>query len=143
MANTLSFPVTTNIAPITIQSFIFFLPNFRYRSIITFAVVSSMFHTYALIRPSIVFSNRIDCVIVSVLSSSVVDRGFEPRPCQTKDYKISICCFSAKHAALRRERAKTGWLRSRIMCPSRETCLSRLLFQSAITKKIQLGVSEL
>jgi len=27
---------------------------------------------------------------------------------QTKDYKISICCFSAKHAALRR-RSK-GWL---------------------------------
>ena len=23
---------------------------------------------------------------------------------QTKDYKIGICCFSAKHAALKRER---------------------------------------
>jgi hypothetical protein len=36
-----------------------------------------------------------------VLSSSVVDRGFEPRSGQAKDYKIGICCFSAKHAALR------------------------------------------
>ena len=39
--------------------------------------------------------------MVSVIASSVVDRGFEPRSGQTKDYKIGICCFSAKHAALR------------------------------------------
>ena len=41
-------------------------------------------------------------VMVSVLASGArVDRGFEPRSCQTKDYKIGMCCFSAKHAALR------------------------------------------
>ena len=39
--------------------------------------------------------------MVSVLSSSAVDRGFEPRSGQTKDYTIGICCFSSKHAALR------------------------------------------
>ena len=39
--------------------------------------------------------------MVSVLASSVVDRGFEFRSGQTKDYEIGICCFSAKHAALR------------------------------------------
>ena len=39
--------------------------------------------------------------MVSVLASSVVDRGFESRFGQTKDYKIGMCCFSAKHAALR------------------------------------------
>jgi hypothetical protein len=39
--------------------------------------------------------------MVSVLVSSAVDRGFEPRSGQTKDYKIGISCFSAKHAALR------------------------------------------
>jgi hypothetical protein len=32
----------------------------------------------------------------------VVDCGFEPRSDQTKYYKIGICCFLAKHAALRR-----------------------------------------
>jgi len=37
------------------------------------------------------------------LASSSVDRGFEPRSGQTKDYKIGICCFSAKHTALRRK----------------------------------------
>jgi hypothetical protein len=44
----------------------------------------------------------------SVLVLSVVDRGFEPRSGQTKDYKIGICCFSANHAALRRK--NKDWL---------------------------------
>jgi hypothetical protein len=38
---------------------------------------------------------------------SVVNRGFEPRSGQTKEYKIGICCFSAKHAALRRDNVTT------------------------------------
>jgi hypothetical protein len=38
--------------------------------------------------------------MVSVLASSAVDRGFEYPLGQTKDYKIGICCFSAKRAAL-------------------------------------------
>jgi hypothetical protein len=41
--------------------------------------------------------------MVSVLDSGAVDREFEPRSGQTKDYKIGICCFSAKHAVLRRK----------------------------------------
>jgi hypothetical protein len=41
--------------------------------------------------------------IGSVLASSVVDRGFEPRSGQIKDYEIGMCCFSAKHALLRRK----------------------------------------
>jgi hypothetical protein len=43
-----------------------------------------------------------------MLASSVVDRGFEPRSGQTKDYKIGIGCFSAKHAALKRK--SKDWL---------------------------------
>ena len=39
--------------------------------------------------------------MVKVLASSVVDRGFDPWSGKTKDYKIGVCCFSAKHAALR------------------------------------------
>ena len=39
--------------------------------------------------------NRIGGIMVSVLTSSAVDRGFETRSGQTKDYKIGICCFSA------------------------------------------------
>ena len=41
--------------------------------------------------------------MVTMLVSIVEDHGFEPRSVQTKGYKIGICCFSAKHAALRRK----------------------------------------
>ena len=32
-----------------------------------------------------------------------VDCGFESRSGQTKDYEIGMCCFSAKHTALRKK----------------------------------------
>ena len=51
---------------------------------------------------------RIGGLMVSVLVSSVVDRGFESQSGHTKDCKIGICCFSAKHASLRRKRK--DWL---------------------------------
>ena len=51
--------------------------------------------TYILNHIFLKLSNHNGVVMVSVLASSAVDRG------QTKDYKIGICCFSAKHAALR------------------------------------------
>ena len=35
------------------------------------------------------------------LDSSAVDRGFDLRPGQTKDYAIIICRFSAKYTILR------------------------------------------
>jgi hypothetical protein len=59
----------------------------------------------------------IGSVMVGVLASSVVDRGFEPRSGQTKDYTIGSCCFSAKHAGLR-SKSKDGLARIRIMCQS-------------------------
>jgi hypothetical protein len=46
--------------------------------------------------------------MVCVLVSSAVDRGFEPWSGQVKDYEIGICCFSVKHAALRRK--SKDWL---------------------------------
>ena len=52
--------------------------------------------------------NRIGGVMVSVLASSAVDRGFESRSGQAKDYTIGFCCFSTKHAALRRK--SNDWL---------------------------------
>ena len=47
--------------------------------------------------------------MVSLLPSSAVDCGFEPRSGKTKDYKIGICCFSVKHAVVLRRRSK-DWL---------------------------------
>jgi hypothetical protein len=45
--------------------------------------------------------------MVSVLVSSAVDREFKPDQVKP-DYKIGICCFSDKHAALRRK--SKDWL---------------------------------
>jgi len=47
-------------------------------------------------------ANRIGCVMVDVLASNAVDRGFELRSGKP-DYKNDICCFCAKHAALRKK----------------------------------------
>ena len=55
------------------------------------------------------YMNRIGRVMVSVLGSSVIDLGFEPRSGQTKHYKIGMCCLSAKHAALKRKK-ESSWL---------------------------------
>jgi len=52
--------------------------------------------------------NRIGVVMFSVLASSAVDRVFEARSGQTKDYKTGSCCFSAKHATLKRK--SKDWL---------------------------------
>ena len=53
-------------------------------------------------------TNCISGVMVSVLTSSGVDREFETRSGQTKDYEIGICFFSTKHAALRKK--SKNWL---------------------------------
>ena len=50
----------------------------------------------------------IDGVMVSVLAYSMVDREFESLSDQSNDYKIGICCFSAKHAALMKK--SKDWL---------------------------------
>ena len=52
-------------------------------------------------------------VMVSMLASSVVKCGFEPRLDPTKDYKIGMCCL--------------------YLCPSGATCLSAAI---TIAKKV-------
>ena len=47
---------------------------------------------------------------LSKLKFSSICREFEPRSCQTKDYKIGICWFCTKHASLMRN--SKDWLTS-------------------------------
>jgi hypothetical protein len=93
---------------------------------------------WAIRAPPSYIGNRISGVMVSVLASSVVDRGFEPRSGQTKDYKTGICCFSAKHAALRSK--SKDWLARNQNNVSEWSDMSihGLLFQWARTIKTQL-----
>jgi hypothetical protein len=56
--------------------------------VLLFNVLRQIFHAHS------IQENRIGGVMVSMLTSSAVDRGFEPQSGQTKDYEIGICCFS-------------------------------------------------
>ena len=67
--------------------------------------------------------NHICGVMVSLLASSAVDRGFKPYRVKSKTIKLVFvaCPLSTQHYG---ERTKTGWLGIRIMCPIGTTCLS-------------------
>ena len=76
----------------------------------TFKVMTSIYprgtlgSVVSLLAATLYQGNRIGGVMLTVLSSNAVDRGFKPRSGQTtKDYKIGICCFSVKQAGLRRK----------------------------------------
>ena len=79
--------------------------------------------------------------MVSVLASIAVDRGFEHRSGQTKDYKIGMCYFSAKHAVLLRRKNK-DWLTRNQNNVSEWSDMSihGLLFQWTSTMQIQLSM---
>ena len=75
-----------------------------------------------------------------MLTSSVVYCGLELLSSQTKDYKISIGCFSAKHAALK-SKSKEWMAGNQDMCPEWSDMSTRgWLFQWASIKKIYLIV---
>ena len=82
-----------------------------------------------------IWSNGICGVIVRVLVSSAVYRWFKPRSGQTKDYKIGMCCFSDKHAALRWK--SKDWLARNQDNVSEwgDMSIRGVLFQWASTKK--------
>ena len=65
-----------------------------------------MYHLIKVDSP--VEGNHIDGVMVSVFASSAVDRGFEHRSGQTKDFKIGFVAslLSTQHEGVR---AKTDW----------------------------------
>jgi hypothetical protein len=75
-----------------------------------------------------------------MLTSSAADRGFESQSGQTKYYRISICCFTAKHTTLRSK--NKDWLawNQNNMSEWSNMSTSELLFQLPTTMKIQLSV---
>ena len=80
-----------------------------------------------------IHSNCIVDVIAIVLASSVVDRGFEPRLDQAKDYEIGICCSSAKHAALKSKGKELLARTQDNMSECSDMAINGLLFQCAST----------
>ena len=78
-------------------------------------------------------------VMVSVLASNVVDREFESRAGQIKDYTIGICSISAKHIALRRKRTKHLSSISTLFC-QRNKC-TKMYITSVIFKLSEIKYS--
>ena len=72
-------------------------------------------------------------VMISVLASSAIYRGFESRSGQTKVYEIGICCFSTKKVAVRSK--NKDWLAQNQENVSvwGDMSIYGLLFQSAST----------
>ena len=105
-----------------VRSKSFITPSYKHRDVYVYNVIL----------------NRIGGVVVSVLASSVVDCGFEPRSGQIKNYKIHICRFSAKHTALRRN--SNDWLDRNQDNVSEwgDMSIRRLLIRCASTIKIQI-----
>ena len=65
-------------------------------------------------------------IMVGVLASVVVHRGFAPRSDQIKDYTTGIYCIPAKHASLGNN--DKDWLvRNQVIVPGRRTISNRRL----------------
>jgi hypothetical protein len=89
------------------------------------------YHCFCIASFGLNKKKHIGGVMASVLASSAVDRGFDPRSGQTNHYKIGICCSSPKHAALRRK--NKDWIAGNqdnvSECPTRPSadyCFSKL-----------------
>jgi hypothetical protein len=78
--------------------------------------------------------------MVSVLAPSAVYRVFESRLGQSKDNKLGMCCFSAKHAALRGKSKYWSTRNPDNVSDWGDMSLSRLLFQWVGTINIQLSM---
>ena len=89
---------------------------------------------------SVFLINCICGAMVSMITSSSIDRGFEPWFDQTKDYKIGICCFFPKHAVLRSK--SKDWLARNldIVFKCGDMSIRRLLFEGVSRYKIQLSM---
>jgi hypothetical protein len=84
------------------------------------SAITTRLHSMYINVMLLINSNCIIGVMVSVLTWSAGDLGFEPRSSQLKD---CFCCFSE-------ERAKNNWLGIRIICPSGSTCPPSSILES-------------
>ena len=112
----------------------FMVPDEHFQSMCYWSTVRNLLPSIGINDFLITRTNRIDDVIVSMLTQSVVDRGFKPRSGKTKDYKICIFYFSTQHEG---ERAKTN---QDNVSKWGNTSIRGLLFQWSSTIKIHLGM---
>ena len=70
------------------------------------------------------FPDLLGGVMVNVLALSAEGRRLEPWPGQTKDLMKLVVAASPLSTQHKGVRAKTGWLRVRIMCLGKVACLT-------------------
>jgi hypothetical protein len=71
--------------------------------------------------------------MISMLTLSAVECRFKPQSSQTKDYKIGICCFSAKRTALK-SKDWLAWSRDNVSVWG-DMSIRGLLFHLTSTKR--------
>ena len=86
------------------------------------------------------FVDSIGGTIANVLASSAVDIRIDPRSGQTKNYKISICCFCARHRTLSGQSKDWFVLNQDNVSEWNSMYTCGLLLQCASTIKIRLSV---
>ena len=74
-------------------------------------------------------------VMIGMFASNVVDRVFETRSGQTKDNAVGMCCFSAKHAILRKKNKHRLALNQDNVSDWSDISIRILFFQCARTMK--------
>jgi len=79
-------------------------------------------------------------VIANVIALNMIGRGFESQSDQTKDYKIGICCFSAKHTTLRSNIKYYLTMNQENVFERSDMPFCGLLFQSSSTKILQRSI---
>ena len=72
-----------------------------HHSMFYLASSNQLFNDFFSLAVTKLYINCTSGVMVSMLTLSVVDCVFKSWSDQTKDYKIAICYFSAKHVALK------------------------------------------
>ena len=88
-------------------------------------------------------TNCIVGVMVNMFAMSAVDHTFKPHSGQTTDYKIGICCFSAKYTVLKsKSKDSFAWIQDNV-CEWSDMSTCRLLFQSDSTTKVSSRSSKL
>ena len=103
-------------------------------------IIIILFRNCIFKHQNLLLSNQVGDVMVSVFAYCVVDRGFKPWSGQTKDYKMGMCCFLTKNAALR-SKSKDWLARNRNNVSEwNDMSTHRLLFQWPSTIQIKLSV---
>ena len=118
------------------------VPFYHFYFVCSFLIVSAFVHFVSIclfVGPKL-YPNRIDGVMARRARLECGRLWIRVSSNQTKDYRIGMCCFCTKHAALRSK--NKYWLARNEdnVCEWSDMSTNRVLFPWTSTIKIQLSV---